>query len=54
MYSIGGLEYLGKYASIMSEEWGERFLYFDTGDQFQGGIEGYISQGNICWIFLIL
>ena len=51
MYSIGGLEYLGKYASIMSEEWGERFLYFDTGDQFQGGIEGYISQGNIIMDF---
>ena len=51
MYSIGGLEYLGKYASIMSEEWGERFLYFDTGDQFQGGIEGYISQGNIMMDF---
>ena len=51
MYSIGGLEYLGKYASIMSEEWGDRFLYFDTGDQFQGGIEGYISQGNIMMDF---
>ena len=26
-YTIGGLEYMGKYASIMGEEWGERFLY---------------------------
>ena len=50
-YSIGGLEYLGKYISIMSEEWKDRLLYFDTGDQFQGGIEGYISQGKIMMDF---
>ncbi len=50
-YSIGGLEYLGKYVSIMSEEWKDRLLYFDTGDQFQGGIEGYISQGKIIMTF---
>ena len=46
-YSIGGLEYLGKYISIMSQEWKERLLFFDSGDQFQGGIEGYISKGKI-------
>ena len=46
-YSIGGLEYFGKYLSIMHEEWKDRLLYFDTGDQFQGGIEGYISKGDI-------
>jgi hypothetical protein len=28
----------------MAEEWGERFLYFDRGDQFQGGVEGFISN----------
>jgi len=50
-YTIGGLEYLGKYVSIMSEEWKDRLLYFDTGDQFQGGIEGYISQGKIMMDF---
>ena len=50
-YSIGGLEYLGKYVSIMSDEWKNRLLYFDTGDQFQGGIEGYISQGQIIMDF---
>ena len=50
-YTIGGLEYLGKYESIMYEEWKDRLLYFDTGDQFQGGIEGYISQGNIMMDF---
>ena len=51
LYYIGGLEYMGKYASIMAEEWGERFLYFDTGDQFQGGVEGFISNGNIMMDF---
>ena len=51
IYSIGGLEYLGKYVSIMHEEWNNRLLYFDTGDQFQGGIEGYISQGDIIMDF---
>jgi 2',3'-cyclic-nucleotide 2'-phosphodiesterase (5'-nucleotidase family) len=35
----------------MSETWGDRLLYFDTGDQFQGGIEGYISQGQIMMDF---
>ena len=51
-YSIGGLEYLGKYASIMSKYWKNRLLYFDTGDQFQGGFEGYISKGKIIMDFL--
>ena len=51
-YTIGGLEYMGKYASIMLEKWNDRFLYFDTGDQFQGGIEGYISKGEIIMDFL--
>ena len=50
-YTIGGLEYLGKYVSIMSEEWKDRLLYFDTGDQFQGGIEGYITKGQIMMDF---
>ena len=50
-YSIGGLPYLGKYVSIMSEEWKDRLLYFDTGNQFQGGIEGYISKGRIMMDF---
>ena len=50
-YTIGGLEYLGKYFSILSKTWGDRLLYFDTGDQFQGGIEGFISQGKIMMDF---
>ena len=35
----------------MSNEWKDRLLYFDTGDQFQGGIEGYISKGRIMMDF---
>ena len=50
-YSIGGLEYLGKYISIIKKEWKDRFLFFDSGDQFQGGIEGYISKGKIMMDF---
>ena len=46
-YKIGGLEYLAKYINVMSKIWDNRLLYFDTGDQFQGAIEGYISQGKI-------
>ena len=46
-YSVGGLEYLGKYISIMRKEWGNRLLYFDCGDQFQGGIESFVSKGRI-------
>ena len=50
-YSIGGLEYLGRYISIMKKEWKDRFLFFDSGDQFQGGIEGFISKGKIMMDF---
>ena len=50
-YSVGGLEYLGKYISIMSNYWKDRFLYFDSGDQFQGGVEAYISKGKIIMDF---
>ena len=50
-YTIGGLEYLGKYYTILKEEWGNRLLYIDSGDQFQGGIEGYISKGQIMMDF---
>ena len=51
LYSIGGLEYMAKYASILEKEWGEKLVYFDTGDQFQGGLEAYISNGEIIMDF---
>ena len=38
---------MGKYISILREEWGERFLWLDAGDQFQGGLESRISDNNI-------
>ena len=50
-FSVGGLGYLGKYVSIMYKEWGNRLLFFDTGDQFQGAIEGHISKGRIIMDF---
>ena len=50
-YTVGGLEYLGKYIKIMKEEWGDQFMYLDSGDHFQGGIEGYISKGQIIMDF---
>ena len=45
-YSVGGLEYMGKYFKIMEKDWKERLLYFDAGDQFQGGLEGSFNINN--------
>lgn len=50
-YSVGGLEYMGNYLSIMKEQWGDRLLYTDAGDQFQGGLEGRFEPGNIIMDF---
>ncbi len=46
-YSKGGLEYMGKYISILKEKWKDRFLWFDAGDQFEGGYENILSNGTI-------
>jgi 5'-nucleotidase len=46
-YKYGGLEYLASYVKILREEWQERFLWLDGGDQFQGAIESKISNGSI-------
>ena len=46
-YEVGGLSYLGKYISMMREDWGDRFLWFDGGDQFQGGLETRLGNGEI-------
>ena len=46
-FDYGGLEYMGKYISNLREEWGNRFLWLDSGDQFQGGLESRISYGDI-------
>lgn len=46
-YKYGGLEYLASYVKILREEWQERFLWLDGGDQFQCAIESKISNGTI-------
>ena len=46
-YKSGGLTYMGKYISILREEWGDRFLWLDAGDQFQGSIESKFSNNLI-------
>ena len=46
-YLSGGVEYIYKYIKILREEWGERFLWLDGGDQFQGGLEFMLSEAEI-------
>jgi 5'-nucleotidase len=46
-FKYGGLEYLASYVRILREEWKERFVWLDGGDQFQGAIESKISNGSI-------
>jgi len=46
-YTYGGLDNLVPFIKIMRNEWKERFLWLDSGDQFQGGIESIISNGSI-------
>lgn len=53
-YEVGGLSYLGKYISMMREDWGDRFLWFDGGDQFQGGLETRLGNGEIMTEFFNL
>ena len=46
-YKSGGLTYMGKYISILRKEWGDRFLWLDAGDQFQGSLESKFSNNTI-------
>ena len=46
-YDYGGLIYMGNYITNLREEWGNRFIWLDSGDQFQGGLESKISYGDI-------
>lgn len=46
-YKSGGVEYIYAYKKILEEEWGERLLWLDGGDQFQGGMEFMLSEGEI-------
>lgn len=46
-FEYGGFQYLARYISILREEWKDRLLWLDGGDQFQGKIESKISNGTI-------
>ena len=46
-YSNGGANYLYSYKKILKEEWGNRLIWLDAGDQFQGTIECMLSD---CYI----
>ena len=46
-YTQGGLDYLAKYISIIKNEFNNNILYLDGGDNFQGGIESEITDGEI-------
>jgi 2',3'-cyclic-nucleotide 2'-phosphodiesterase (5'-nucleotidase family) len=46
-YQYGGLSYLATYLKILRSDWGERLLWLDSGDQYQGGIESRLSNGTI-------
>ena len=49
VYKYGGLVYMGRLMEIIKEEFQDRAIYLDGGDQFQGGIEGgpEVSKGEI-------
>jgi 2',3'-cyclic-nucleotide 2'-phosphodiesterase/3'-nucleotidase/5'-nucleotidase len=51
-YYYGGVEYLASYVKILRNEWQDRLLWLDSGDQFQGGIESKLSNGTIVTEFL--
>lgn len=46
-YTTAGLDYYGKYIQIMRDQWKDRFLWLDAGDQFTGGLETKISEGEL-------
>ena len=43
-FKRGGANYLYSYKKILEEEWGERLLWFDAGDFFQGTMECMLSD----------
>ena len=43
----GGATNIYSYVKAMRKEWGEYFLWFDGGDQFQGTMECMLSDGSI-------
>lgn len=51
-YSVGGLEILATHIKLMKKEWGDKLLWLDSGDQFQGGYETRKTEGKIITDFL--
>ena len=47
IYQTGGLQYMSSFFEVFRTEFGERSMYLDAGDQFQGGLESRISNGSI-------
>ena len=47
-YKTGGLEYVTKYVNILRNDFGSnRVLFFDAGDNYQGGIDSVLFDGEI-------
>lgn len=46
-YQTGGLQYMASFFDVFRKDFGERSMYLDAGDQFQGGLETRISNGSI-------
>ena len=43
-FSYGGANYLYSYKKILKEEWGDRLIWLDAGDQFTGTMECMLSD----------
>lgn len=46
-WTVGGMEYLSSYKNILKKEVNDYFLWLDAGDEFQGGYETKITQGEL-------
>lgn len=44
-YQTGGAPVLARYIQILRDEFKDRFLWLDAGDQFQGSIESNLEKG---------
>lgn len=44
-YAYGGTEYIASYIDILRSEYGNRLLYLDGGDEFQGTLESNTFEG---------
>ncbi|MCM2323788.1 MAG: bifunctional metallophosphatase/5'-nucleotidase [Oligoflexia bacterium] len=45
-YQFGGVATLASFAEVLRREHGERFLWLDGGDEFQGTIESNLEKGK--------